>query len=79
MQLFIRFLTKTFCINVDLSCTIQEIKVLLENKEGIKPCQQRLVCSGTESKELIDNNKTLKDYKVEKDSTIWLIPKMKGC
>lgn len=70
MQIFIKTLTgKHITLEVEPTDTIGDIKLKIQDKEGIAPSEQTLVFAG---KELEDAN-TLQDYSIFKDSTLHLV------
>ncbi|WP_293917657.1 MULTISPECIES: ubiquitin-like protein [unclassified Sphingobacterium] len=69
-QIFVKTLTgRTYTINVNSSDYISQIKAMLQTKTGIEVSKQRLIFA---SKQLEDN-KTLSDYNIVKESTIFLV------
>ncbi len=76
IQIFIKTLTgKSILLNVNIDDKILYVKQLIEQKEDVKVESQRLVLAG---KQLEDHNKSLKDYNVQKESTIHLVLRLKG-
>ena len=74
-QIYIKTLTgKTITLRVTSSLTVEDVKQLIQDKEGIPPDQQRLVF---EDKQLEDRG-TLRDYKIQPKSTIHLILRLRG-
>lgn len=71
MQIFVESLTgKTITLEVESSYTIQKVKQLIQEKEGIPPDQQRLIYKHAQ---LEESFRTLSDYKIQDQSTLYFI------
>ncbi|CAB4395547.1 unnamed protein product [Rhizophagus irregularis] len=74
-QIFVQTLTgKSITICVDFSDTIYYVKEKIQDKEGIPLGQQKLIYAGM----LLEDDCTLSDYKIKKESTLNLILRLRG-
>ena len=75
IQIFVKTMTgKTITLEVELTDSFEAIKAKIQEKEGIPPDQQALFWNG----KFLTEGKTLSDYNIGKESTLYLAPRTIG-
>lgn len=75
MQIFVRTLSnRTIPLDVDSELSVQDVKSMIQFREGIPPHQQRLLFG----RKQLCGKRTLSDYNVQQESTLQLILPLPG-
>ena len=75
MQIFVKMINgRTITLEVESSDRIEEVRMKVNDKEGMLPERPRLVYAG---KELFDEM-TLADYDIQKESTLQVVFRLRG-
>ena len=75
MEMFVKTLTgNTITIEVAKTTTIEKLRELIQDKEGIPPDQQRIIYAG----KLLENHFTIADYNIQEESVLHLVLRLRG-
>jgi ubiquitin C len=75
MQIFVKALTgKTLTINTEGSETMDQLRLRIQDSEGIPPDQQHFICKGRQ----LEDGMTLSHYGIVRESTIHLQLRLRG-
>ena len=74
MQIFVKLSGKTITLYVSAREPINWVKAALQEKQSIPIAEQRLTFAG----EQLEDGRTLADYNVQNESTLELVPRLRG-
>eukprot|EP01084_Bolivina_argentea_P009078 17003_1 len=75
MQIFTKALTgKTIALDVEPSDTIVDVKQMMEDREGIPPCLQRIMYCGHQ----LEDMRTMDECNIQNESTLQIVMGLRG-
>ena len=74
MQIFVKIGSKTITMDVETPDTINILKTIIKNNEGIPKNQQRLLFNNNQ----LEDGYTLSDYNIQKESMLNLVLRLRG-